>query len=43
MTRPRILALVLAGGAGSRLALLTERRVKAAVPFAGAYRLIDFG
>jgi glucose-1-phosphate adenylyltransferase len=39
---PRALVLVLAGGAGSRLELLTERRAKAAVPFAGSYRLIDF-
>jgi glucose-1-phosphate adenylyltransferase len=42
MTVPRVLVLVLAGGAGSRLELLTERRAKAAVPFAGVYRLIDF-
>lgn len=42
MPLPRVLVLVLAGGAGSRLELLTEDRAKAAVPFAGAYRLIDF-
>ena len=42
MTLPRVLVLVLAGGAGSRLELLTERRAKAAVPFAGVYRLVDF-
>ena len=42
MALPRVLVLVLAGGAGSRLALLTERRAKAAVPFAGVYRLVDF-
>ena len=41
MALPRVLVLVLAGGAGSRLELLTERRAKAAVPFAGVYRLID--
>jgi glucose-1-phosphate adenylyltransferase len=34
--------VVLAGGAGTRLELLTERRAKAAVPFAGVYRLVDF-
>jgi glucose-1-phosphate adenylyltransferase len=39
---PRILTLVLAGGEGSRLEVLTERRAKPAMPFAGVYRLIDF-
>lgn len=42
MALPRILVLVLAGGAGGRLELLTDRRAKPAVPFAGVYRLIDF-
>jgi ADP-glucose pyrophosphorylase len=42
MTLPRVLVLVLAGGAGGRLELLTEHRAKAAVPFAGVYRLVDF-
>src|SRR5215210_5945247 len=42
MALPRILVLVLAGGAGGRLQLLTENRAKPAVPFAGVYRLIDF-
>ena len=42
MALPRILVLVLAGGAGGRLELLTEERAKPAVPFAGVYRLIDF-
>jgi len=36
------LALILAGGRGSRLDLLSEQRVKPAVPFAGKYRIIDF-
>ncbi len=40
--RPRTLALVLAGGKGSRLGPLTQRRAKPALPFAGSYRLIDF-
>jgi glucose-1-phosphate adenylyltransferase len=42
MALSRILVLVLAGGAGGRLELLTEERAKPAVPFAGVYRLIDF-
>src|SRR3954453_18525089 len=42
MSLPRILVLVLAGGAGGRLELLTERRAKPAVPFAGVYRLVEF-
>src|ERR671917_2282147 len=42
MALPRVLVLVLAGGAGGRLELLTEQRAKPAVPFGGVYRLIDF-
>jgi len=37
-----ILAVVLAGGKGSRLEPLTRDRAKPAVPFGGAYRIIDF-
>lgn len=37
-----VLAIVMAGGIGSRLAPLTEDRAKPAVPFGGAYRIIDF-
>jgi glucose-1-phosphate adenylyltransferase len=42
MAEPRVLGIVLAGGAGKRLAPLTEDRAKPAVPFAGLYRLVDF-
>ena len=35
-------AVILAGGEGSRLGVLTEKRAKPAVPFAGKYRIIDF-
>ncbi|MGY1750981.1 glucose-1-phosphate adenylyltransferase family protein [Modestobacter sp. SYSU DS0511] len=42
MALPKVLVLVLAGGQGGRLELLTETRAKPAVPFAGVYRLIDF-
>ncbi len=35
-------ALILAGGEGSRLGVLTAKRTKPAVPFAGKYRIIDF-
>jgi len=36
------MAFVLAGGRGSRLKELTDRRVKPAVPFGGTTRIIDF-
>ncbi len=35
-------AVILAGGEGSRLGVLTAKRAKPAVPFAGKYRIIDF-
>ncbi len=40
--RPKVLALILAGGAGGRLGPLTADRAKPAVPFAGTHRLVDF-
>ena len=42
MTQLRVLGIVLAGGAGKRLAPLTADRAKPAVPFGGLYRLVDF-
>lgn len=36
------LALVLAGGRGTRLGILTDWRTKPAVPFGGKFRIIDF-
>jgi len=38
----KVLALILAGGRGTRLDILSENRVKPSVPFAGKYRIIDF-
>ncbi len=38
----RTLAMILAGGRGSRLGVLSDKRAKPAVPFAGKYRIIDF-
>src|SRR5215469_3674929 len=37
-----VLAILLAGGAGERLHPLTKDTAKPAVPFGGAYRIIDF-
>lgn len=41
MHAPRVLAVVLAGGAGSRLGPLTAHRAKPSLRLAGTYRLID--
>lgn len=38
----RVLAVLMAGGAGTRLTVLSDKRAKPAVPFAGKYRIIDF-
>ncbi|MBI4298576.1 MAG: glucose-1-phosphate adenylyltransferase [Chloroflexi bacterium] len=38
----RVLAMILAGGRGDRLSILSEKRAKPAVIFGGKYRIIDF-
>ncbi|MCJ7646192.1 sugar phosphate nucleotidyltransferase, partial [bacterium] len=40
--KTRVLGMIMAGGKGERLYPLTRDRAKAAVPFGGKYRLIDF-
>ena len=38
----RVIAMIMAGGEGTRLTVLSEKRAKPSVPFAGKYRIIDF-
>ena len=40
--KKRCIAMLLAGGQGSRLHVLTRKTAKPAVPFGGKYRIIDF-
>lgn len=42
MVKKNMVAMILAGGQGSRLGLLTKSMAKPAVPFGGKYRIIDF-
>src|SRR4029079_823105 len=41
-TAQRTMAVILAGGEGERLSILSQERAKPAVPFGGKYRIIDF-
>ncbi|WP_284303693.1 glucose-1-phosphate adenylyltransferase family protein [Mobilicoccus caccae] len=42
MRSPHVLAMILAGGRGSRMDVLTRERPKPVLPFGGTHRLIDF-
>nr|MDQ3043450.1 glucose-1-phosphate adenylyltransferase [Acidobacteriota bacterium] len=42
MFKEKVLALILAGGKGGRLGLLTDDKAKPVMPFGGSYQLIDF-
>ena len=42
MKKKRCIAMLLAGGQGSRLGILTEDMAKPAIPYGGKYRIIDF-
>lgn len=40
--RPKVLAIVQAGGMGARMDVLTRERAKPALPYAGPFQLVDF-
>ena len=40
--KKEMVAMILAGGQGSRLGVLTKKLAKPAVPYGGKYRIIDF-
>lgn len=42
MPKKEMIAMILAGGQGSRLKILTKNTAKPAIPFGGKYRIIDF-
>ena len=42
MRKKEMIAMLLAGGQGSRLGVLTSKVAKPAVAFGGKYRIIDF-
>ncbi|MBE6730065.1 MAG: glucose-1-phosphate adenylyltransferase [Ruminococcaceae bacterium] len=42
LPKQEVVAMLLAGGQGSRLGVLTKKLAKPAVPFGGKYRIIDF-
>ena len=42
MMKKEMIAMLLAGGQGSRLGVLTQKVAKPAVAFGGKYRIIDF-
>ena len=42
LPKQEVVAMLLAGGRGSRLGVLTKNLAKPAVPFGGKYRIIDF-
>ena len=42
MKKTKCVAMLLAGGQGSRLGVLTKKIAKPAVPYGGKYRIIDF-